>query len=28
MFHTNVYEKRGDQWQIVWSQASGVITPP
>ena len=28
MFHTSVYEKRGDQWQIVWSQASGVITPP
>ncbi len=28
MIHTNVYEKRGDQWQIVWSQASGVITPP
>lgn len=28
MYHTNVYEKRGDQWLIVWSQASGVITPP
>ena len=21
--HTNVYEKRDGQWQIVWSQASG-----
>ncbi len=28
MYHTNVYEKRGEQWQVVWSQASGVITPP
>jgi hypothetical protein len=28
MFHTNLYERRGEQWQIVWSQASGQITPP
>jgi hypothetical protein len=28
MFHTNLYEQRGGQWQVVWSQASGVITPP
>lgn len=27
MYHTNVYERRGDRWQIVWSQASGVIKP-
>jgi len=27
MFHTNLYELRGGQWQVVWSQASGVITP-
>jgi hypothetical protein len=27
MYHTNLYERRGGQWQIVWSQASGVITP-
>jgi hypothetical protein len=27
MYHTNVYERRGGQWLIVWSQASGVITP-
>lgn len=27
MYHTNVYESRDGQWQIVWSQASGVITP-
>jgi hypothetical protein len=26
MYHTNLYERRGGQWQIVWSQASGVIT--
>jgi hypothetical protein len=25
MYHTNVYERRGGQWQVVWSQASGVI---
>ena len=28
MVHTNIYERRGGQWQIVWSQASGIITPP
>ncbi len=28
MFHTNLYERRGAQWQIVWSQASGQMTPP
>jgi hypothetical protein len=27
MVHTNVYERRGGQWQVVWSQASGIITP-
>jgi hypothetical protein len=27
MYHTNVYERRGGNWQIVWSQASGVIKP-
>ena len=27
MYHTNLYERRGGQWQIVWSQASGIITP-
>lgn len=27
MYHTNLYERRGGQWQMVWSQASGVITP-
>jgi hypothetical protein len=25
MYHTNVYERRGGEWQAVWSQASGVI---
>jgi hypothetical protein len=28
MYHTNVYERRGGQWQVVWSQASGVIKVP
>lgn len=28
MYHTNVYEKRGGRWQIVWSQASGIIAAP
>ena len=28
MYHTNVYEMRNGQWQVVWSQASGLITPP
>lgn len=28
MFHTNLYERRGGAWQIVWSQASGQIKPP
>jgi hypothetical protein len=28
MYHTNLYERRNGQWQIVWSQASGIITPP
>ena len=27
MYHTNLYERRDGQWQVVWSQASGVITP-
>jgi hypothetical protein len=27
MYHTNLYERRGGEWQVVWSQASGVITP-
>lgn len=27
MYHTNLYERRGGQWQIVWSQASGIIKP-
>ena len=27
MYHTNLYERRGGQWQIVWSQASGMIKP-
>lgn len=26
MYHTNVYERRGEQWQVVWSQASGALT--
>src|SRR5467141_4301294 len=25
MYHTNVYEMRNGHWQVVWSQASGVI---
>lgn len=28
MYHTNVYERRDGRWQAVWSQASGIITPP
>ena len=27
MYHTNLYERRGGDWQIVWSQASGIIKP-
>lgn len=27
MYHTNLYERRGGRWQVVWSQASGVIRP-
>ena len=27
MYHTNVYERRRGEWQIVWSQASGIIKP-
>lgn len=27
MYHTNLYERRGGEWQIVWSQASGIIKP-
>jgi hypothetical protein len=23
-WHTDLYEKRGDQWQVVWSQATGL----
>ena len=25
--HTNIYEKRGDKWLIVWSHASGGGPP-
>lgn len=28
MSHTNLYERRGDEWRVVWSQASGQIMPP
>jgi hypothetical protein len=24
-WHTDFYEKRGDSWQVVWSQATGII---
>ena len=27
MYHTNLYERRAGAWRIVWSQASGVISP-
>lgn len=27
LIHTNLYEKRNGQWQIVWSQASGENDP-
>lgn len=27
MYHTNLYERRGGEWRIVWSQASGIIRP-
>ena len=27
MYHTNLYELRGGQWQVVWSQASGALAP-
>lgn len=27
MYQTNVYERRGGNWLIVWSQASGIIKP-
>jgi len=23
-WHTDLYEKRGDAWQVVWSQATGI----
>jgi hypothetical protein len=23
-WHTDFYEKRGDRWQVVWSQATGI----
>ncbi|MBV9603241.1 MAG: nuclear transport factor 2 family protein [Chloroflexi bacterium] len=23
-WHTDLYEKRGDQWQVVWSHATGI----
>ena len=26
-YHTNLYERRAGRWQIVWSQASGIIKP-
>ena len=25
IYHTNLYERRGGEWQVVWSQASDVI---
>jgi hypothetical protein len=24
-WHTDFYEKRGDRWQVVWSQATGIV---
>lgn len=27
MYHTNLYQRRGGQWQVVWSQASGALRP-
>jgi hypothetical protein len=27
MVHTNLWERRDGAWQIVWSQASGIIRP-
>jgi hypothetical protein len=26
MYHTNVFELRDSRWQVVWSQASGIIS--
>jgi hypothetical protein len=25
-WHTDFYEKRGDRWQVVWSQATRIVT--
>lgn len=27
-WHTDLYEKRGDDWQVVWSQATGIQPRP
>jgi hypothetical protein len=27
-YHTNLYERRGEQWEIVWSHASGALVSP
>ncbi|HEX7757983.1 MAG TPA: nuclear transport factor 2 family protein [Caulobacteraceae bacterium] len=26
-WHTDCYEKRDGQWQVVWSQATEIVTP-
>ena len=28
MYHTNLWERRAGQWQMIWSQASGLLNPP
>lgn len=27
-WHTDSYEKRGERWQAVWSQATEIVPPP
>jgi hypothetical protein len=27
-WHTDLYEKRSDDWQVVWSQATGIQPTP
>jgi hypothetical protein len=27
-WHTDCYEKRDGQWQVVWSQATEIVPPP
>lgn len=27
-WHTDLYERRGSQWQVVWSQATGIQAVP